>query len=123
MWESNYHALMRYIIAACAEYSRRYGKEHSILAKLHELPLPVAHGCGFRPVPLMCLSHCVNLARKGVAVEEMRSEAQLISNKLFGHDISLEDFPTGYYWPAEPVGKKAREDSKKWLDFAKSHTA
>ena len=31
----------------------------------------------------------------------------------------LPSYPTGYYWPVEPVGKKAKADRAAWLAWAK----
>ena len=36
-------------------------------------------------------------------------------------DPDLDAYPLGYYWPVEPMGKKARADRQAWLAWAKDN--
>ena len=116
MWAGARPALARYIFRACEEYADRFGKDHSIFGKLLETPVPASGKHVFDDSPLMRLSHCVSLARKNVAQDEMIREAERIS----GLRIPLESYPQGYFWPVQPVGRKARADSENWLKFWES---
>lgn len=40
----------------------------------------------------------------------------------FIHSVErLDAYPTGYYWPVEPIGKKAKADSAAWLEWGKKN--
>ena len=122
MWADHRPALGRYLFTACVEYVHRFGKDHSILEKFLDLPAPACGQYEFKAPPLMRLSHCVNLMRKGVAVEQMRKaiERICIRNGIFlpPHPPL---FPEGYFWPVQPVGKKARGDTENWKAFWERH--
>lgn len=120
MWADSRPALARYIFMACEEYAVRFGKDHSILEQLLEHPAPASGQHEFRPSLLLRLSHCVNLWRKGVSVEAMRREADRIATVAFGAPVELEAYPEGYFWPVQPVGKKASADRDIWLAFWKA---
>ena len=119
MWEKHHPALARYILYACEEYTARFGKDHSILAKLLDRPLTLGEW-DFHVSPLLRLSHCVNLWRKGVSVEAMRREADRIATVAFGSPVELDAYPEGYFWPVQPVGRKASADRNRWLAFWKA---
>lgn len=118
MWEHCRPALARYLLYACEEYAVRYGKDHSILEKLLDMPISLGQW-EFHVSPLMRLSHCVNLWRKGVSVEAMQREADRIATVVFGAPVELAAYPEGYFWPVQPKGKKASADRKRWLTFWK----
>lgn len=59
---------------------------------------------------LFHLSHRVNLLRKD------RECYRTLLRYLSCQDLST--YPQGYYWPVEPVGKKAKADRAAWLEWA-----
>lgn len=108
MWQGYEQNLALYLMACCKEYTRRTGKQHSCGAGMtvpKSATLP----------PWLCnrlfhLSHRVNLLRK---------EPDYYA-RLFDH-IPCDDlpsYPQGYYWPVEPVGKKAKADRAAWIAWA-----
>lgn len=111
MWQGQEDSLRLYIMACCEEYTRRTGKQHSCGAGMtapESATLP----------PWLCnrllhLSHRVNLLRK-----EPDYYASLF-DRIPCDD--LPSYPTSYYWPVEPVGKKARADRQAWLAWAKDN--
>ena len=117
MWANARPALARYIFNACEEYAVRFGKDHSILAQLLDHPAPARGRHEFIASNLLRLSHCVNLARKGVSSDEMLEEAE----KILGKKLPLEAYPGGYYWPIDTVGMKGTRDKIGWMFFWKKH--
>ena len=62
---------------------------------------------------LFHLSHRVNLLRKDAA-----HYAPLLE---WIPTPDLDAYPTGYYWPVEPVGRKAKTDRAAWLEWGKAN--
>ena len=128
MWENHKGALAMYIGMMCVEYHTRFGKPHGVVEKVfspHGDDISFYLSLWDRPVPLFArntlvnLSHCVNLIRKDP--EHYRPQlirrVEFISRLEYGREVEIEEFPTGYYWPVDCVGKKARQDKQAWLDF------
>lgn len=111
MWRGHDGWLWEYLMACCREYTRRTGKIHSCQLdgwqiRSHTRPAWLGQ-------PLFHLAHRVNLLRK--APEHYAALAADIPCP------DLDAYPLGYYWPVEPVGKKARADRQAWLAWAKDN--
>ena len=128
MWEKHKGVLPMYMGMMCVEYMSRFNKPHSVVEKVFAV-----HGddiCFYlslwdRPVPLFArntlvnLSHCVNLIRKDpdFYAPQLGHRMSFLSHIMYGRGVDINEFPEGYYWPVEPVGKKARQDRENWLNF------
>ena len=128
MWANHKTALTMYMGMMCIEYNTRFNKPHSVVEKVFAV-----HGddiCFYlslreRPVPLFArdtlvnLSHCVNLVRKDPDFygPQLECRTGFLSKIVYGRYVELDEFPEGYYWPVEPIGKKARQDRENWLNF------
>ena len=127
MWEDYKPHLLLYIAACLNEYEFRFQKAHAVRNNLFGTDTNMYEAC-----KLMCdrieyplignrvmISHMVNLIRKDGIYYGSRLTHQLryASFITFGREIDIDEYPDGYYWPVEPVGKKARQDRENWLNF------
>ena len=128
MWEKHKSVLPMYIGMMCIEYNARFNKPHSVVEKVFTVHGDDIHfylSLWERPVPLFArntlvnLSHCVNLIRKDpdFYAPQLGHRMSFLSMFLYSRDVGIDEFPEGYYWPVEPVGKKARQDRENWLNF------
>lgn len=128
MWEKNKPALAMYIGMMCVEYNKRFNKMHSVVEKVFSVHGDNVHfyiSLFNTRVPLFArntlvnLSHCVNLIRKdpGYYEPQLKVNVELTCLLKYNRKVSIDEFPEGYYWPVEPVGKKARQDKQAWLEF------
>ena len=128
MWEGYKAYLILYIYAMCKEYKKRFDKTHSVMRELFTdesffAVFDVAVAKCALPYhltdPLIQISHCVNLIRKDSRHygHKLRSRLYGLSQMMYGRYVELDEYPVGYYWPVEPVGKKARQDRENWLNF------
>lgn len=128
MWKGHEAYLSLYIFAMGREYKIRFHRTHKVIQELfgneayhtimdlasRSTPLPAIF-----TNPLISISHCVNLIRKdGIYYGgQLRYRLYGLSKTMYGRYVELDEFPTGYFWPIEPVGKKARQDRENWLNF------
>lgn len=113
MWRGYEHYLREYATICCIRYSFRYGKKHSLDSKIAAIETPYCNELPFRCSHLLLFSHRVNLLRKDAA--HYAPLLQWIPTP------DLDAYPTGYYWPVEPVGKKAKADRAAWLEWGKEN--
>ena len=111
MWRAHDGRLWKYLMACCREYTRRTGKIHSCQldgwqVRSHTRPAWLGQ-------PIFHLAHRINLLRK--AQEHYAALAADIPCP------DLDAYPTGYYWPVEPVGKKAQADRAAWIAWAEKN--
>lgn len=114
MWRDYPCSLWFYTLECCHEYTRRFYKKHEIEKKLYEFPQErLRQNDGYPDWlgnTLLHLSHQVNLLRKDPAFYSKQGFRK-IENRL-------DEYPSGYYWPIEPVSKKAKQDSENWKLWA-----
>lgn len=111
MWQGREDSLRLYIMACGEEYTRRTGKHHACgegIDSPHAATIPPWLGDR-----LFHLSHRVNLLRK-----EPDHYAHLLDRIPYP---DLDAYPTGYFWPVEPVGRKAKADRAAWLEWGKAN--
>lgn len=116
MWANHKPMLVTYLSAFLNEYFNRMGDHHSLeesiltykYVQLKSVP-KTPSWLGF---PLFHLSHRVNLLRKNY---------EYYNKKIAPLFFSLDTYPEGYYWPIQPVGKKASTDRQAWIEWAKTH--
>lgn len=128
MWEKHKGALPMYLGMMCVEYMSRFNKPHSVVEKVFAVHGDDVHfylSLWERPVPLFArntlvnLSHCVNLIRKDPDFygPQLGNRVDFLSTFMYNRNFDINEFPEGYYWPIEPVGKKAKQDRENWLNF------
>ena len=128
MWRGHEVHLALYIFAMGKEYKTRFHRTHKVIHELfgegpyYTIMDAAAEACTL-PASLTSMliqiSHCVNLIRKdGIYYgSQLRTRLYGLSHIVYGRYVELDEFPEGYYWPVEPVGKKARQDRENWLNF------
>ena len=112
MWQPYLSDLRVYLALMCIEYRKRHLKEHSVWESMGQL----GRMEDFKPFPVTLrvrIAHTVNLIRKGVAVEKLTAHLR----GLMGRPCELSEFPSGYFWPVDPVGRKAKADNENWKAF------
>lgn len=124
MWDGYSDALLLYIKLLLTEYAVRKNKWHSIYDNIKGPINSILLSEGYNIVlpkwtnnELFHISHRVNLLRKDYKYYEFSFSA--LSIPMPSYPIS--EYPTGYYWPVMPVGKKAREDRAAWEKWGKEH--
>lgn len=129
MWEEHKPHLLLYIVACLGEYECRFGKTHAIQNKLFGNSSNIYETCKLAcecveppahlTTALVYISHMVNLIRKDGIYYGSRLTHQLryAAFITFGRYVELDEYPTGYFWPVSPVGKKAKQDRENWLNF------
>ena len=113
MWRGYEFYLQQYAIVCCTAYKLRRGKNHSLYEKIHDIHPEPCDELPFRCNELFHLSNRVNLLRKDAA-----HYAPLLE---WVPTPDLDAYPTGYYWPVEPVGKKAKAGRAAWLKWGKKN--
>lgn len=121
MWQGYERDLWLYFCACCKEYTLRTGKHHACESAPRKWMACIdSFYADYAPPmpPWLCnrlflLSHRVNLLRK-----EPDYYASLF-DRIPCDD--LPSYPTGYYWPVEPVGKKAKADRAAWIAWAEKN--
>lgn len=128
MWKGHEKHLLIYITAMLEEYENRFHKTHAVRDNIFgdnvlfydmckmAMDLPALYVIDH---DLVQISHMVNLIRKdGIYYgKTLRSHLYTNSRMVYGRYVALDEFPEGYYWPVEPVGKKAMQDRENWLNF------
>ena len=129
MWEGYKPHLLLYIVACLDEYEFRFGRVHTVRENIFGSNPHIYQACKLacdcveRPIHLrhnlVSISHMVNLIRKDGIYYGSRLTYQLryATFVVFDREIDIDEFPTGYYWPVDCVGKKAQRDTQAWLDF------
>ena len=129
MWEDYKPHLLFYIVACLNEYEFRFHKTHAVRENIfggnHHIYEACKMACDHIQYPLsddrifIFISHMVNLIRKDGIYYGSRLTHQLryASFITFGREVDISEYPTGYFWPVEPVGKKAMQDRENWLNF------
>ena len=116
MWARHKPALVIYLSAFLGEYFYRTGRHHSLEEGILTYKCEQVEGLPFMPpwlgTPLFHLAHRVNL---------MRKDYDYYLGKFEHPFYKIEEYPEGYYWPVQPVGKKASTDRQAWIEWAKTH--
>ena len=104
-WKEHKKELRMYMSCLCAEYTRRYGKEHKC-ANVASKPTTDSFASFIPEFDLLLLSHRVNLLRKD---ENWYSQ-------FFSVPLPLTDYPNGYYWNA-PYARSSQDSTKAWKKY------
>ena len=104
MWVGHERSLRSYITYMCREYTKRYGKKHSLQP---ECVFAAEKPYWLTSSRLLMLTHRVNLLRKNFGVYSK------VFPKLAKQDLSV--YPQGYYWPIA-VAPTATQHSLDWLN-------
>ena len=116
MWSNHKLMLVIYLSAFLGEYMYRTGKHHGLEEDILTYKCESDKDMPLTPpwlgVPLFHLAHRVNLIRK---------DYDYYLGKFERPFYKLEEYPEGYYWPIQPVGKKAGTDRQAWIEWAKTH--
>lgn len=113
MWRGHKFQLLGYALACCIEYNERHGKAYSLAGKIATIDATDCDVPAWIGNELFHIAHRVNLLRKDAA-----HYAPLLEHLP---TPDLDAYPTGYYWPVEPVGRKAKADSAAWLEWGKKN--
>lgn len=113
MWRGYEFQLQGYMLACCVEYNARNGKAHSLAAQIFAIDAADCDAPAWLGNELFHTAHRVNLLRKDAA-----HYAPLLE---WIPTPDLDAYPTGYYWPVEPVGKKAKADRDAWIEWGKKN--
>lgn len=118
MWKGREVELGAYAYECCLEYWRRY-KKHGLNDKIRDLAVSLNDGYIVLPCrayfpEVLHISHRVNLLRK-----DHEYYRNFLQSYIPSPDLST--YPTGYYWPVEPVGKKAKADRAAWIAWAEKN--
>lgn len=116
MWSNHKFMLVIYLSAFLGEYMYRtrihHGLEDDILTYKCEQNKDMPLTPPWLGDSLFHLAHRVNLLRK---------DYEYYLGKFEHPFYRLENYPEGYYWPIQPVGKKASTDRQAWIEWAKTH--
>lgn len=121
MWKGHERDLWLYFCACCEEYTLRTGKHHACESAPRKWMACIDsfHADYETPMPswignkLFHISYRVNLLRK--------DPVHYDSLRQFIPSPDLSTYPTGYYWPVEPVGKKSKADRAAWIAWAEKN--
>lgn len=113
MWKDCKWYLQEYALACCSEYNARFEKRHGLTDAIADMTFFSKIHPSWCLSPVLHISHRVNLLRK--------DPVHYDSLRQFLPSLDLSTYPTGYYWPVEPVGKKAKEDRAAWIAWAKKN--
>lgn len=122
MWKGYNDALLLYIATLLNEYSWRNNKRHAVYDNVKD----AISTCTKRPITypkwvgneLFHTAHSVNLIRKN---KTHYTNRDFFYKGMVIPKYDVSEYPTGYYWPIMPVGKKAREDRAAWEKWGKEH--
>ena len=116
MWSNHKFMLVIYLSAFLGEYLYRTRKHHGLEEDILTYKCESDKDMPFMPpwlgTPLFHLAHRVNL---------MRKDYDYYLGKFEHPFYKIEEYPEGYYWPIQPVGKKASTDRQAWIEWAKTH--
>lgn len=113
MWRGHEFQLQEYALTLCVEYNARKERAHSLTEKIDSMNFSDCDVPEWIYDKLFLASHRVNLLRKDA------THYAHLRRSIPTPD--LDAYPTGYFWPIEPVGKKAKADRAAWLEWGKKN--
>lgn len=122
MWSGYKDALLFYIETLLNEYVKRTHKCHAVydnikfdISRYGKESIVYPEWFGNK---IFHLYKCVNLIRKDKTYYYNRD---FFCMGMIIPEYDVSDYPTGYYWPVCPIGKKAQKDTMAWINWYSNH--